>query len=103
MINIYAVDDVKIPGYQGTDFEFIDKNVADIIGSLFNYLLPLAGILMFAMIVYGGLTLMLSGGNPEGVKEGTNKILFGVVGFIVVFTAYWIIKIIEIIFGIQIL
>lgn len=101
-MNVYAAD-VAIPGNSIPGFKFAGGSVGNIVSSLFNYLLPLAGILMFAMIIYGGLTLMLSGGNPEGVKEGTNKILFGVVGFIVVFASFWIIKIIETIFGIQIL
>jgi hypothetical protein len=103
-MKIYAIGDVKIPEYDPSlSFEFSGKSVGDVIGKLFNYLLPLAGILMFAMIIYGGLTLMLSGGSPEGVKEGTSKILFGVVGFIIVFASFWIIKIVEAIFGIQIL
>ena len=103
MIRVYA-NDVKLPGYHpDSNFNFSGKTIGDVITSLFGYLLPLAGILMFGMIIYGGLTLMLSGGDPEGVKEGTNKILFGVVGFIVVFAAYWIIKIIETVFGILIL
>jgi hypothetical protein len=103
-MKIYAIDDVKIPEYDSSlNFAFSGKSVGDVISSLLNYLLPLAGILMFAMIIYGGLTLMLSGGNPEGVKEGTRKIVLGVVGFIVVFAAFWIIKIVEAIFGIQIL
>ncbi len=103
MIRVYA-NDVKLPGYDSSlGFKFAGGTIGDVITSLFDYLLPLAGILMFGMIIYGGLTLMLSGGNPDGVKEGTSKILFGVVGFIVVFAAYWIIKIIETIFGIAIL
>jgi len=102
-MKVYAVGDVAIPDYSGTGFKFAGGSIGDVLGSLFNYLLPLAGILMFVMIIYGGLTLMLSGGSPEGVKEGTNKIVLGVVGFIVVFAAFWIIKIVEAIFGIQIL
>ena len=102
MIKVYA-NDVKLPDISSSGFNFSGKTIGDVFSSLFDYLLPLAGVLMFGMIIYGGLTLMLSGGNPEGIKEGTNKILFGVVGFIVVFAAYWIIKIIEVVFGMAIL
>jgi len=69
--------------------------LGDIISRAFEYLLVLAGLSMFGMILYGGVHLIISRGNPEGIKEGTNKIVFGIVGFLIVFAAYWIIQIIE--------
>jgi len=58
MIKIYA-SDVKLPGYDSSlGFKFSGGTLGDVISSLFGYLLPLAGILMFGMIIYGGLTLI---------------------------------------------
>ena len=92
---------VKLPDYP-SDFAFKDKTIGAILSELFGYLLPLAGLLSLAMIIWGGFLLMFSSGEPEAVKTGTSKIIYGVVGFAVVFAAYWLGKIVEVIFGIPV-
>ena len=68
-----------------------------------KYALVFAGLSMFGMIIYGGFHLLISAGNPEGIKEGTNKIIFGIIGFLIVFGAYWLVQIIEVVFNLSIL
>ena len=77
--------------------------VADIISAVFKYAIPFAGILMLAMIIFGGYKLMLSQGNPDAVKEGKDKITMGIVGFLIVFLSWFIIRILEAVFGLNIL
>ncbi len=79
------------------------NTLGDIISRAFEYLLIIAGLSMFGMILWGGVHLIISRGNPEGIKEGTNKIIYGIIGFLVVFATYWIIQIIETIFHLSIL
>jgi len=68
-----------------------------------KYALVFAGLAMFVYLLLGGFQLLTSGGEPNGIKEGTNKIVFAIIGFLVVFSAYWIVQIVEVIFGLTIL
>jgi len=64
-----------------------------------------AGIILIILLVIGGF-LMISGGgqgNPQKVGQGRQAVTAAAAGFIVIFTAYWIVQIIEVLTGIAIL
>lgn len=48
----------------------------------------------FALIffIYGGVNLIVSGGNPEKVKKGTDAMLAAVIGLFIAFAGYMVIK-----------
>jgi len=46
---------------------------------------------------------MTSAGDPEKVKAGQGKITTAVIGFLIVFVAYWLMQIIETVLGFKIL
>ena len=79
------------------------------VGSFISTLLPnvyvIASLILFFLLIFGGFTFIVSAGNqnPEGVKKGGNAIGAALMGFLLIFASYWIIQIIEIITGIQIL
>lgn len=52
-----------------------------------DFIRNLALALMVPFIIWGGIVLMTSSGNPEKVKEGKNIILYTMVGVIVTFLA----------------
>lgn len=70
---------------------------------LLAYSLTFAGLLLLIYFIWGGLEVLLSTGEPQKIKSGSDRILHAIVGFIIIFTAFWIIQIIEFIFGIEIL
>jgi len=80
--------------------EFTD--VASVISKALIYVFPLAGLILFFMLIAGGFQLLISAGNPEATKKGYQKILYAVLGFLIIFVAYWLIQIVEIIFGIKV-
>ena len=101
---------LKFPGAEtieesgvGASFAFIDKAPADIINSLLPIVFILAGIILLAMLVSGGFTIFVSAGNPEKIKKGTSMITSALIGFLIIFAAYWIIELLQITFGINIL
>lgn len=51
-------------------------------------LFPWLGIMAFAMFIYGGVTVILSFGNPEKVQHGKKILTAAVVGIIIAFGAY---------------
>ena len=77
------------------------------IASFLNLFLPLAflisGIILLFLLIGGGFSIIASGGDAKNVEKGKNAIMGAVLGFIVIFAAFWIIQIIQVITGVQIL
>ena len=87
----------------GNSFTFAGKAPADIINAFIPTIFVLAGLVLFAMLISGGFTIFLSAGNPEKIKKGTAIITNGLVGFLIMFAAYWIIQLVEYSLGLQLL
>ena len=78
-------------------------NIGDIVSRVLTYIFPLAGILVFIYLLYGGLNLMLAVGNEEGIREGKAKVTNALIGFLIIFAAFWIVQALEEIFDITLL
>lgn len=63
------------------------------------------GIIMFILMLVGGLMVVIGSGNdnPDQASKGKTVLTSALIGFIIVFTAYWIILIVEYITGVNIL
>lgn len=75
-------------------------NVGGIISNLLPYLFTLAGIGLLLYLLWGGFNLMLSGGDPKKIEGAKIQITNAFIGFVVVFTSYWIIKILGLVLNI---
>jgi len=71
-------------------------------GSLISKLLPnvivIAGVLCFLYILWGGWDMIIGAGKdgkPAEIEKAWNKITYGLVGFLIVATAYFILQIIQ--------
>lgn len=76
---------------------------AAIISELLPYILTFAGLILFAMLIMGGFTMMTATTDPKKAEAGKERITTAIIGFVIIFAAYWISQIIEIIFGVSIL
>ena len=47
--------------------------------------------------------MILNAGNPEAAKSSNKTMTSAVMGFAILIAAYWLVKIVQIIFGIEIL
>jgi len=79
------------------------ENIGQIISHLLTYIFPIAGVLTLVYLLYGGIHLMIALGNEEGIREAKAKITGAIIGFLIVFASYWIVQILEIILGVQLL
>ncbi len=79
------------------------NNIGDIISSLLPIIMVLAGLVLFIFLIIGGFGLLTSGGSPEKMKASQGKITSAVIGFVIIFISYWLVRILEIVFGISIL
>lgn len=77
-------------------------------GSLVNILLKnalvVAGIICLVLLILGGFGFIVSaGGDAKAKEKGKNMITSALTGLILIIAAYWIIEIIQIILGVNIL
>ncbi|OGY16865.1 MAG: hypothetical protein A2785_03815 [Candidatus Chisholmbacteria bacterium RIFCSPHIGHO2_01_FULL_49_18] len=77
------------------------SSLGTILTSLMDYVFVIAGILLLFMIIASGYTLMTSAGNPEAISKGKSHLTAALVGFLLVFAAFWILQIIEVFLGVQ--
>ena len=96
----------------GDQFKFFNnQGIASIfpdLGKLVGVLLfnayVLAGIVFFFLLLFGGFGVIMGagGGNPEQTAKGGKTVAAALGGFLIIFLSYWIIRIIEVITGIDI-
>jgi hypothetical protein len=72
-----------------------------IINALLPYIFVFAGLGLLIYLLYSGFHFMISVGDPKAMQEAKGKITNALVGFIIVFMAYWLVLIIGRILGIQ--
>ncbi len=83
-------------------FKFRTATIGDIISSLLRYIFVLAGLGLFVFLIIGGFGLLTSGSDPKKVEASKSQITSAIAGFFIIFVAYWLIQILEIVFGIAI-
>ncbi len=71
--------------------------------ALTGFIFPIAGLILFIQLTLGGFQMLTGAANSKSMDEGKGKITAAIVGFIILFAAYWIAQLLELIFGIRIL
>ena len=90
---------INVPTGSQADF----KDLGAIVSRLLQYLFPLSGLILFAMIIISGFQMLTSAGNPKSLEEAKQRLTWAIVGFVIIFTAFWLMKILEFLLGIKIL
>lgn len=89
---------ITVPGGGGTD-------VGTIVSNLLLGAYALAGIILIFGFIFAGISLIKGAGSgtPETTAKGKKALQYAIIGFVIVFTSYWIIQIIEVILGVTII
>lgn len=76
-------------------------DLGDLIGIIINGGITLGGVIVLFTFIFGGISVIRGAGNndPKAAAAGRQALTYAVVGFVVVFTAYWVIRILEIVTG----
>lgn len=75
-----------------------------IISRLLEFAFPIAGMILFVMLVWGGFEMIYGASTTsKAVEAGKNRITTSLIGFFLLFASYWIVQILEVVFGIKIL
>lgn len=69
--------------------------------NLTTFLFGIIGALALLMFVYGGFVLILSQGSPEKVKEGTGIMVAAVIGLVIAFGGYLLVRFVSQALGVK--
>ncbi|MDH7476702.1 MAG: hypothetical protein QHH09_04590 [Microgenomates group bacterium] len=72
-----------------------------IVSRIVSLIIPIAAIILFIVLVWGGYDFMLSQGNPEKIKSAQGKITAGIIGFVLLILSYFIVRVLVYIFGLE--
>lgn len=86
---------LKIPGVTG------EIKLANLVNLVISLIIPIGGIVLLLVLIWGGYEYMMSGGAPDKVKSAQAKLTTGIIGFILLITSYILVKVITMIFGIS--
>lgn len=78
-----------------------NPQIADIISTLLTFAMPLAGLLLFVALVWGGYDYLFAAGNAKRMQAGQQKITWAIVGFVLLVMSYILVRIITFILGID--
>ena len=82
--------------------KFSGQNIGSVISELTkNYILLAAGLLLLLYLLYGGFQYLTSAGDPKKTQEAQAKITQALVGFVIVFGAFWIVQILANVLGLE--
>lgn len=86
---------------EGADSTY--TSASDLINNILPNVYVAAGVIIFFMFIFGGFKVLSSASDTSKLEEGKKTITFAIMGLLVVFGSYWIIQIIQVITGLQIL
>ncbi len=80
-------------------------NISRYVAAIITGAISIAGIILLFLLIGGGIGMIAGAGksDPKTVEAGKQAATSALIGFIVVFSAYWIVKLIETITGLSLI
>lgn len=105
MVMAQGVDIGK--SFFGQEDHFLTKTagVGNFISIILSNALVAAGLILLFLLIFGGISIVIGAGqeNPEAAARRKKAASAALVGFIIIFASYWIMRIIEVLTGVSIL
>ena len=79
------------------------KNIGDLISAGIGSAFLISFLLVFVMLVWGGIQWVTSGGDKENTQKARDRITHALVGVAIIAGAWALMKVVEFFFGISIL
>lgn len=92
---------LSIQGPMNAAGAFGGNTIGSVINTAIPYVIAAAGIGLLLVIIGGGFTLLTSFGDPKKMDAGKQQLTNGVIGFVVIVIAYWLVQLAGNILGIQ--
>lgn len=92
--------EIEVPIKNVPQIDPNNTSVGIAIGKLLPYVFSAAALIMLVYFVLAGLQLMTSRGEPKAIEAAKAKITTSLIGFAIIFLAYFIVKLLGQVFGI---
>ncbi|HSX48985.1 MAG TPA: pilin [Candidatus Saccharimonadales bacterium] len=79
----------------------VGTTLGDIINKAIPWIFTISGMILLIYLIFGGIQLMLSGGDPKNAGAAKAHITNALVGFIIIFVSFWIVQLVGVIFGLS--
>ena len=76
------------------------NSLGDLVNLALSFLVPLAGVILFLIIIWGGYDIMMSTSKAQQVSGGQKKITARIIGFVLLPASYFAAKLLGTIFGV---
>lgn len=78
-------------------------NIRDFVSDILPNVFTVAGLILLGLIIVGGIGMIATAGNPEAQQKNKGLVTNAAIGFAIVLGSFWIIQIIQVITGVNIL
>lgn len=76
-------------------------SIGSLISTLLTILYPLAGLILLVVLLWGGVDMIISRGDPEKIKGARGKITAGIIGFILLVISFLLVRIVAFMTGLE--
>lgn len=76
-------------------------NIGSILNEAVPFIFAFAGIGLLLMLLSAGFNFLTSAGDPKKLETGKQRLTNAIVGFLIIFVAYWAVQMAGMIFGIK--
>lgn len=78
-----------------------DITLGSIIARAIPFVFAFAGIGLLLMLLASGFSFLTSAGDAKKLESARQRLTYAIIGFIVIFTAYWVVQLVGIAFGLE--
>jgi len=103
MLNPLLIGQEEMPVDGGVTNPDQFTTLGGVINRAILFIFPLATGILFVMLLWGGFEMFSGAANKSSLESGKNRATMAIAGFLLLFVSYWLIQLVEVIFGITIL
>jgi len=97
------VQNIKLPGGENITGPLPAgrfTNLASLVNNALPFVFAIAGMILLGYLIWGGFDYLTSLGDPKKAEAGKNKITSAILGFLIIFVAFWLVQIVQFLFKI---
>lgn len=78
-----------------------DVTIGKLVSRGLNYAFAIAGLVLLFVILSSGFQMMIGAADPKAKEAASKNLTNGVIGFLIVFTSYWLVFLIKKVLGME--
>ena len=86
--------ELNYPEIGGLKIE-LGMNINQLVAWIYYFIISIGGIAAFLMLVWGGVQYLTSAGNPAQIRDAKDRIFSAILGLVIIFSSYLILKVIN--------